>query len=124
MGDCRAMTNTVKPRAGLYLCTRTSAYGEKPCDEAFEVFVLDIDTRNCDDPKKIPMNSGTDGDWYTRGTNHRIEGGMIRRDMGVESKWAVEVADLQAFVEKHDRCIVSKDRDGFMCLEIYDDYRE
>lgn len=118
---------TVKPRSGLYLCIRTSAYGEKPCDEAFRVLLTVTDTRNCDDPKKIPAHRGTDGDWYTKGTNHRVESGMIRRDMGTEERWAVELADIAAFtafLDKYGKCVVGRNTDGFSIIEIYDDYRE
>lgn len=115
---------TVRPRLGLYLCSRTSAYGEKPCDEAFQVVLTNTDTRSVDDPKKIPAHRGTDGDWYTRGTNHRVEGGMIRRDMGVKKEWAVELEDIGAFVDKYGQCVVGRDIDGFCTIEIYDDYRE
>lgn len=115
---------TVRPRAGLYLCTRTSACGMKPCDEAFRVLIVNTDTRDVDDPKKIPANRGTDGDWYKKGTNHRVEGGKIRRDLGTKEEWAVELRDLQAFVDKHGECVVGRDIDGFCTIEIYDTYRE
>lgn len=114
----------VRPRNGLYLCTRTSAYDESPCNEAFRVTLISTDTRNCDDPKKIPAFRGTDGDWFAHGTNHRVEGGKIRRDMGTIQAWAVELADVLTFVEKHGPCVVDRNADGFATIEIYDDYRE
>jgi len=88
------------------------------------VLLVNTDTRICDDPKKIPANRGTDGDWYTSGTNHRIEGGMIRRDMGTKVEWAVELQDVQAFVDRHGDCVVGRNVDGYCTIEIYDDYRE
>jgi hypothetical protein len=115
---------TVGPRVGLYLCKRTSDSVGKPCVESFRVPLLCIDTRSCDDPKKIPENRGTVGDWYVRGTNHRVEGGKIRRDMGIEEVWAVELADVQAFVDKYGACVVRRNADGFCTIEIYDDSRE
>lgn len=115
----------VRPRAGLYLCSRTSAWGnKKPCDEAFKVLVINTDTRNCDDPKKIPANRGTDGDWYKRGTKHRVENGMIKRDFGTSQEWAVELADVQTFADKYGDCVIGRNSDGFCTIEIYDDYRE
>jgi len=114
----------VRPRSGLYLCRRTSTYDEKPCDEAFLVTLTNTDTRNCDDPKKIPAHKGTDGDWYTKGANHRVDGGMIRRDMGTRDAWAVELADIGMFVDKYGQCVVGRDVNGFCTIEIYDDYRE
>ncbi len=125
--DKEAPGNTpplVTPRAGLYICERTSAYGEKPCDEAFKVLRVDTDVRNTDDPRKIPAHNGTDGGWYDKGTNHRVEGGRIMRDVGYETAWAVEIADVQAFVDKHGLCVVGRDGSGFCEIEIYDDYRE
>lgn len=122
--DATQTVSLVKPRAGLYLCSRTSAYHEKPCDEAFLVIRTYVDTRNCDDPKKIPANRGSDGDWYTKGTNHRVENGMIRRDLGVQEDWAVEITNLQEFVDKYGPCVVYRNEDGFCTIEIYDDYRE
>lgn len=115
----------VRPRQGLYLVSRTSSPpGEKPCDEAFRVVLTNTDTRSCDNPKKIPVNNGTDGDWFLRGTNHRVENGYIKRDLGVKEDWAVEVTDIQDFVDKYGDCVVGRDVDGFCTVEIYDDYRE
>ncbi len=118
------MTEITAPRAGLYLCSRTSLYEGQPCDEAFEIVITSVDVRFCDDPKKIRMNNGTDGDWYLKGANHRVEGGCIKRDVGTETRWAVEVLDIQAFVDKYGKCVVSLGADGFCQIEIYDDYRE
>lgn len=115
---------TVRPRPSLFLCRRTSTCGGKPCDEAFEVVLVNTDTRSCDDPKKILAHHGTDGDWYERGTNHRVEAGMIRRDLGTKTKWAVELPDVMPFVKKYGDCVVGVNDDGFNEIEIYDDYRE
>jgi hypothetical protein len=115
----------VMPRVGLYLCDRTSYFfGEKPCVEAFRVPMMHVDTRDCDDPKMIPENRGTDGDWYSRGANHRVENGKIRRDMGIRQVWAVEIDDVQAFVDKYGKCVVERNAEGYCTIEIYDDYRE
>lgn len=121
------MTNIVTPSAELYLCSRTSAYNPQPCEEAYRVLVMQVDRRSYDDPKKIPANHGTDGGWYTKGTNHRVENGQICRDRCLREEWAVHLPDLvalQAFVDKYDRCIISRDCNGFYNIEIYDDYRE
>ena len=69
------------------------------------------------------INKGTDGDWYMKGSNHRVENGMIRRDMGVEQAWAV-TTDLWAFIAKYGSCVVKQDMDGYKSVEIYDTYRE
>lgn len=114
----------VSPRKGLFLCSRTSSYDGEPCDGAIRITIINTDTRCCDDPKKIPANKGTDGDWYSAGTNHRVESGRIKRDMGTTRVWAVEVADLQEFIDRHGTCVVGRNVDGFGTIEIYDDYRE
>lgn len=88
------------------------------------MLIVDTDARNCDDPKKIPANRGTNGDWYEDGTNHRVEGGKIRRDLGTKEVWGVELTDLQAFVDKYGECIVGRENSGFYTIEIYDTYRE
>lgn len=121
------MTNIVTPSAGLYLCSRTSAHYPQPCEEAYQVLVTQVDRRSYDDPKKIPANRGTEGDWYTKGTNHRVENGQICRDRCLREEWAVylpDLAALQAFVDKHGRCILDRDDNGFCTIEIYDTYRE
>lgn len=114
-----------QPRPGLYLCRRTSSWDEKPCDEAFPVLLVNVDTRDCDDPKKIPAHRGTNGDWYERGTNHRVEGGKIHRDLGTVTRWAIELTDIQSFVDRYGPCIVfERNLAGFCQIEIYDDWRE
>lgn len=92
---------------------------------------LIIDRRFVDDPKKLPCNKGTDGDWFRtegdwfiRGTNHRIENGCICRDLEWEAGWFVEIPDVMDFVRQHGDCVVSIDDDGYESIEIYDDYRE
>lgn len=114
----------VLPCSGLFLANRTSSWSGKPCDEAFEAETMQIDRRNCDDPKKIPAHKGTDGDWYQRGTNHRVENGTICRDLGWQREWFVRLDDVMAFVDKYGECVVGRDHRGFATIEIYDDYRE
>lgn len=117
-------TTITTPRKGLYLVRRTSMYEGSPCPDAFIIERIFIDTRNCDDPKKIPANNGKDGDWFLRGTNHRVENGMIKRDLGTIQEWAVEIPDILAFVDKYGECVVGRNSNGFYEIEIYDDYRE
>ena len=121
------MANIVTPSAELYLCSRTSAHYPQPCEEAYRVLVMQVDRRSYDDPKKIPVNRGTDGGWYAKGTNHRVENGQICRDRCLREEWAVylpDLAALQAFVDKYEMCVIFRDPDGFCNIEIYDSYRE
>lgn len=116
----------VKKIKNLYRCTRTSLldYSKKPCKGAIRVDAVYVDERETSDPKKIPAFNGTDGDWYTEGTNHRVERGHIKRDLDREKVWAVKVKDIAAFVAKHGQCVVSINNEGWLTIEIYDDYRE
>lgn len=116
----------ITPEDGVYLVSRTSCYAdsEKPCDEAFEVEVLRVDARNVSSPEKL--FNGAD-DWWARGTNHWVENGNIKRDLGLERRWAVHVDDIAGiwgFVSKYGDCVLSVDRNGFRNIEIYDSYRE
>lgn len=113
------MSEAIQPRQGLYLCSNGSLeHGVKPCPEAFEVVIVHVDTRSSDDPRKIPAFNGTDGDWYTSGSNHRVVKGKIKRDIGFKSVWAVEITDIQAFVDKHGECVLERDNDGFCTIHI------
>ena len=87
-----------------------------------------IDERTCNDPKKIPAHRGGDGDWYERGTNHRVEKGRIRRDFEAEA-WFLDVDSLDALLklaDKNGEVIVGwcSNNSSIRQLEIYDDYRE
>lgn len=120
------VTRLVTPRRGLFQITKTSLWDDDcpPVEGAMRFQVRVVDRRNVDDPTKIPAHRGTDGEWYDHGENHRVENGMICRDMGWRIKWFVEIADVMEFVEKHGRCVVSIDAGGHEAIEIYDDYRE
>lgn len=116
------MTALTTPRPDLYLCTRTSVmWDERPCEEAFQITIRNVDTRTVDSPDKLTWRKE---DWYKRGTNHRVVGGRIKRDLDPQTVWAVIVTDLPAFVRKYGNCVVRENAEGFMEIEIYDSYRE
>jgi len=112
----------------VFLCTRSSSWNEsQPCEEAFQIEVMEVDSRTTDDPKKVRAYNGTDSWWYNTGTNHRVENGKICRDLGLRKVWAVEIRtleDFRAFVSKHGQCIVAANEGDAWTIEIYDDYRE
>jgi len=108
----------------LFVVSRTSGSSTKPCDEAFLQKVPVVDVRVFDDPKKIPAHKGTDGDWYTRGRNHRIVDGYICRDLEPMDSWCVYIDDIMDFVRQHGECVISITSGGLNKIEIYDDYRE
>ena len=120
------MNDIVKPRKGLFLCSRMSCYGCKPCDEAVEVEIVNVDKRNKDDPKKIPAYLDKDDSWwYDNGTNHRVVNGFIQRDMGTRKEWVVETDNLLDFIDKNGGdVIITKHFDGFYEIKIYDSYAE
>ena len=120
----------VKPRSDLYIVSRTScpSYDDKPCEEAYQVQITDVDCRWTDDPRKVLIYNDPKCDWwYKHGTNHRVEDGMIKRDAGINTVWVVKIeqlADLMEFIKKYGDCVLSRRRDGFAEIEIYDDHRE
>lgn len=113
-----------------FMVTRTSLLGREKCpvEGAKRERFVRIDERTANDPKKIPAHKGTDGDWYEKGSNHRVEKGHIKRDFEDEA-WFVELGsleDLLNFVDKNGEVVVgwSMWNSGIRSLEIYDDYRE
>lgn len=111
---------------GALVCTRTSVFDGKPCDEAEEVSFTRVDRRTVDDPMK---NRYIGAKWYEDGRNHRVENGKIARDFD-DKRWVVQIPDgtaLQAFCSKYGEIILSINDDGLEpCfeVEIYDTYRE
>jgi hypothetical protein len=111
---------------GLIPCARTSAYGDKPCEEAEELECVRVDRRTVDDPMKNPYIGKS---WYKSGRNHRVENGRIARDFD-DTQWVVRISDaleLQSFCQKYSPVIISIDDSGpspRFSIEIYDDYRE
>lgn len=121
--------NTAKPSLfGTLVCVRTSAGDDRPCEEAVEIEYVYVDRRIVDSPSKLPPWSNDD--WYKRGRNHRVENGMIARDMDSRTRWVVSIPDgaaLQAFIEKYGQVVISLNDEGVEpCyqIDIYDDYRE
>ena len=122
--------NKEKPSLfGTLVCERTSCSGNKrPCEEAVEIEYVYVDRRIVDSPSKL--TSWGNDDWYPRGRNHRVENGMIARDMYSDTRWVVSIPDgaaLQAFIEKYGQVVLSLNNYGVEpCyqIEIYDDYRE
>lgn len=115
----------------VFIVTRTSHSSlfdsnKPPVPEAFVGTWSRTDSRTVDDPKKLPINHGTDGDWYKRGTNHRIVDGCIARDFA-EPCWFVRIGDLAElldFCDRYGEVVLSTDEDEPPTLEIYDSYRE
>lgn len=112
-----------KPSKKLFLLNRTS--GLSSADEiegAFYINKIIVESWNYDSHEKILIN-GFAYEWYKKGTNHRTENGKIFRDIGVEQFISIKINNVMEFVQKYGECIVSI-KDGYNCIEIYDDYRE
>jgi hypothetical protein len=125
--EAKEIQRLENPRRGFIRVRKTSQYFDMdnpPCEGAVEVETRIIDRRNCDDPRKIPAHNGTDGDWWIKGTNHRIEDGCICRDMGWQKSWFIELSDVMEFARHYGTCVVSVANDGHEEIEIYDDHRE
>ena len=113
-----------------FIITRTSAYGndEQPCEEAVKEKHLCVDERCCGNADEL---SHTDKrEWFSEGTNHRVENGHIKRDF-MEETWVIEIPSLEYLMKLRDEygeiIVVSKDELGgydLPTLEIYDDWRE
>lgn len=108
-----------------FVVTRTSDFEDPKCDEAFIAPFTRVDKRNVDDPMK---NKYISADWYTLGTNHRVENGQICRDFQEECHF-VEINSLEEllkFQEKYGAIIIrsSHGNDSVLEIEIYDNYRE
>lgn len=110
-----------------FIISRTSVYGEDvaPHPKAYKKLSLYRDERGFDSPYKIPAFKGTEGDWYEKGINHRVENGHIVRDFP-EEFWFINIDSLQElldFVDDNGEVILGQ-RNYHYSIEIYDDYRE
>lgn len=110
-----------------YVVIRTSDWYGKPCDEAFEGTVTNVDIRSVDDPSKL--NHISREEWYSKGSNHRLINGNIARDMGLRTVWMIEIntlEELNDFYSKYGTLVIGKSCIDYYSLEIeiYDDYRE
>ncbi len=113
-----------------FVITRTSAFKESPCPEAFKSEYIYVDRRLVDDPAKIEWYGGKTDWWYEEGVNHRVENDQICRDMGLRAEWVVEInslKDLLDFKKKYGRLVIDETYDHKIeipKIEIYDYYRE
>lgn len=100
--------------------------GIQPCEEAKQKKYFHMNWKTSDDPAKVPFYKGETDWWYNEGTNHRVEDGVIVRDMERDG-WFVEfnnLDELLAFVNREDEIIIEEDRQYNYSIVIYDDYIE
>lgn len=81
----------------LFEIFKTSDPEAKPIESATRSQRVEVDERTVDDPAKLPYPGAVD-DWYGYGTNHRVEEGHIKRDVGMYDMWQVEVPTIEALV--------------------------
>ncbi len=108
-----------------FMIQRVSDYSGQPCKEAVQETYTHVDERTFKTPDKLPRGAE---DWYSQGSNHRVENGHIKRDF-VRQAWFIEIADLDHLLRFQDEfgdlvlCWFYGNEDIRM-LEIYDGYRE
>ena len=78
--------------------TRTSQWDIQPCKEAYEKEYNSVDERVVNDPTKIAAYGHTSDWWYEAGSDHRVEGGHIKRDFP-KMGWFVTLDTLEDFVK-------------------------
>lgn len=108
-------------------CHRVSSE-EPPTDEAKKTTLVMMESRDVDDPSKLPYKRDPLA-WYNYGRNHRVENGKICRDYD-EEHWTVLIPDADAlgkFCEENGEIILSTVNSAsgpIFSIEIYDSYRE
>lgn len=112
-----------------FIVERTSTWGNgKPCALVKKETLLCIDERVVNDPLKITSMGTSDGWWYNKGKNHRVEHGHIKRDFDWDV-WTIELNTLEEllqFRKDYGRIVIEPHpfNPGYLRLEIYDDWRE
>lgn len=110
-----------------FIVSRTSSGDYKPCKEAYEYELTNVDIRTVDDPKKLSFKNDRDG-WFKIGTNHRMIDGKIARDIGKVDVWVIDInsiEDLVVFKKQYGPLILrtSYIDNQTIEIEIYDTYR-
>jgi hypothetical protein len=81
----------------------------KPCDNAVWEECLRVDRRTVNDPAKLDPKYETPDSWQRKGSNHRIERGMIARDVP-DRAWFIELEsaeELLALIRAYDGALVA-----------------
>lgn len=84
-----------------------------------------IDVRCVKSPEDI-CHKPTRDNWYKIGQNHRqYDEYSIARDIpnGI-SAWFLEIDSVESFVKEYGCCVVNLTENGWLSLQIYDDYLE
>lgn len=88
---------------------------KKPCPEAKKITIPLVDKRGFTSFEEYDSFKKEEP-WCSKGTNHRVLGDCIARDIGIVDKWAVEFAtmeDFEVFLTRlHKNVIVLTDYDN------------
>ncbi len=112
-----------------FLINRTSTYNEKPCNDATKKRFIFIDRRTVKTLAEARQSLWGE-EYFSGGTNHREENGMVARDLEPIEQWTISIntlEDLIKFISKQGPIIISEETS---CkgvtheIEIYDEYRE
>lgn len=116
----------------IFEVTRTSMWSkEKPYENCIPITLTNVDWRTFKSPEEHDARLAKQcGNWFSRGSNHRVINGTIARDMGSMSTWGIEINSLEELMIFKEAvgedlvlsisCVDHKTP----CIEIYDDYRE
>lgn len=116
----------------LFQITRTSMWDdEKPHEKCMPITLINVDQRTFKSPEEYDKRlAKMDGNWFSKGSNHRITEKGIARDMGPYPAWGIEINSLEELMnfkeivgEELILCTSYTDYTTPM-IEIYDDYRE
>jgi len=110
-----------------FVITRTTDSENLPCKEAKCSTATHVDRRTIESLEEARIKLGES--WFSEGTNHRKEDGMVVRDMPKRKVWIVEInglEDLIRFQYKYGELIILESgyKEYPLRIEIYDDYRE
>ena len=110
-----------------FMVSRTSAWGEKPCERAYRKKFIRLDVRTIGSIEEY--NKKFKDNFEDRGRNHTVnDRGYIQREFDDEA-WFVEIKDLKELMEfttKHGDIVLYESHwnKNIFEIEIYDTYRE
>jgi hypothetical protein len=117
----------------IYRISRTSSWGEKPCEEAFEGMRPCWDYRTFKTPeehdrKLVGFGFNKTKPWLEEGVEHGTWEGGIKRRLDDVKVWLIEAESIDELFDRYGTLVVqsswSAGETNELEVEIYDDYRE
>lgn len=109
-----------------YICERTSAYKEKPCDEAKEEVITEYDCRTAPKEEMAKIFKNKDFSEYENFTFADGSAGC-RKKLQCDA-YTIEIDNLEQlmdFIKKYGEIVVYQSHDyDLPVIEIYDTWRE